>query len=45
MEMNWGLERRASQLKLATCNFPNPADLRVITIFQVCTNALTAMPN
>lgn len=24
MEMNWGLERRAPQLRLATCNFPNP---------------------
>lgn len=45
MEMNWGLERRAARLKLATCNFPNPADLRVITVFQWCTNALRAMPN
>lgn len=45
MEMNWGLERRAPQLRLATCNFPNPADLRVITVFQWCTNALRALPN
>lgn len=45
MEMNWSLKRRAPQLKLAACNFPNPADLRVITVFQWCSNALRAVPN
>lgn len=45
MEMNWGLGRRAPQLKLATCNFPNAADLRLITVLQWCTNALRAVSN
>lgn len=43
--MNWGLGRRAPQLKLATCNFPNAADLRLITVLQWCTNALRAVSN